>query len=143
MELTLKIEEVTDELTQAIEEYIEENLAGEEFIVCDEAGKTKELEDNIKESLWAFNAEFIIEHMSTYENISPREYEVVKKSLRKMQEELCESANPLIAAMIEDIEEFIEDAVSADGAGHFLSPYDGEETEFEFDGETYYIYRLN
>lgn len=135
--------EESEEIMEAIETFIEENLCGSEFLICDEAGKAEELEDYIKDSLWAFNAEFIIEHTKTYDRISPREYEAVKKSLRKMQEELCESANPLIAAMIEDIDEFIEDAVSADGAGHFLNTYDGNEECFEFDGETYYIYRLN
>ena len=143
MENRIVIYNETKELIKAIEEFIEENLEGEEFLICDDAGRTKELEDNIKESLWAFNAEFIIEHMATYKSIMPHEYSDITKALRKMQEQLCESANPLIAAMIEDIEEFIDDAVSTDGAGHFLSPYDGEETEFEFDGETYYIYRLN
>ena len=38
---------------------------------------------------------------------------------------------------------FIEEAVSADGYGHFLSRYDGEENEEEINGITYYIYRNN
>ena len=37
------------------------------------------------------------------------------------------------------MDEFIEDAISSDGRGHFLSPYDGEENE---EGD-YFIYRIN
>ena len=143
MELTLRVNNESAELTEALELFIEENMSGDEFLVCDEAGRDEALAENIKDSLWTFNAEFIVEHMSTWESMSPREVTEIAKSLREMQEKLCESANPLVMAMIEDIEEFIEDAVSADGAGHFLNTYDGEETEFTFEDEVYYVYRVN
>jgi hypothetical protein len=45
------------------------------------------------------------------------------------QEAKCEDANETIAALITDIDEFIEDAICADGRGHFLNGYDGEEYE--------------
>lgn len=143
MENRVNIENQSEELIAAIEKFIEENLEGSEFLICDEAGKEQEIEDYIKESLWAFNAEFIIDHMSNYEFANNREHNAIIKAIKEMQQELCESANPLIAAMISDIDEFIEDTVSADGAGHFLSLYDGEEHEFSYDGEVYYIYRTN
>jgi hypothetical protein len=41
--------------------------------------------------------------------------------------------------MIDDPDEFIQDAIDSDGRGHFLSYYDGEETEIN----DYYIYRIN
>jgi hypothetical protein len=56
-----------------------------------------------------------------------------------MQGELCESANPIIEALIEDMDHFVSDAISSDGRGHFISRYDGEENE---EGE-FYIYRTN
>jgi len=66
------------------------------------------------------------------------------KAFQQMQESLCENANELVSAIIEDIDEFIEDAISSDGRAHFLSTYDDEENETEDDnGETFYIYRLN
>jgi hypothetical protein len=37
------------------------------------------------------------------------------------------------------LEGFVEEAVSADGRGHFLSSYDGEENE----QDGFYIYRIN
>jgi hypothetical protein len=66
------------------------------------------------------------------------------KAFQKMQESLCEDANELVLAIIDDIDKFIEDAVESDGRGNFLSTYDGKENEVENDGgETLYVYRLN
>jgi hypothetical protein len=56
-----------------------------------------------------------------------------------MQGKLCESARPIVEALIEDMDHFVSDAICADGRGHFLSQYDGEENE---EGE-FYIYRTN
>ena len=93
----------------------------------------------IKESLWAFNAEFIIEH-------SKLPYDAIEM-VRGYQQDKCESANDTIEALIEDIDTFIEDAISADGRGHFMNTYDGNEDEqrIDIDGEstTFYIYRMN
>ena len=91
----------------------------------------------IKQSLWAFNASFIIDH-------SKMEYtNDLEKCIKEMQGKLCESANSLVEALIEDMDSFIEDAIGADGRGHFLSSYDGNENEIVIDDETYYAYRLN
>jgi hypothetical protein len=40
-------------------------------------------------------------------------------------------------------DDFIEAVVEADGRGHTLSSYDGNENEISFDDEWYYIYRTN
>ena len=56
-----------------------------------------------------------------------------------MQSSLCESANDIVAAMVDDVEEFCNDAIIADGRGHFISWYDGEEIETE----NFFIYRIN
>lgn len=90
----------------------------------------------IGDSLWAFNASFIM----SYADIDNEED--VEKSITEMQGKLCESANPVILAMIggkSAIPDFADTAISADGRGHFLSPYDGKEGE---EGE-FYIYRIN
>ncbi len=53
-----------------------------------------------------------------------------------------ERSNDAVLSLVErtcGLDDFVEDAVSADGRGHFLSHYDGEENE---QGE-YFIYRLN
>lgn len=52
----------------------------------------------------------------------------------------CESANEIVfLPIIEDFEDFVSDAIDADGRGHFLSTYDGEEVEHE----GFYLYRVN
>ena len=40
-------------------------------------------------------------------------------------------------------DDFIEAVIEADGRGHTLSSYDGNENEISFDDEWYYIYRTN
>ena len=42
-----------------------------------------------------------------------------------------------------DQESFIEDVINSDGRGHSIASYDGEEDEVEYEGTTYYIYRMN
>ena len=94
---------------------------------------------DILESLWAFRPEFILSHMHEHGPTSVREDEAICKALRIMQEELCESATPIIRALIEDLDDFVYDAIHADGRGHFISRYDGDEIEL---GE-FYAYRQN
>lgn len=121
-----------DEITQGYDEKIFE-YGNQEYLVLTEEEADEAIKENISELIWAFNANFILDHTSI--NWNSR----IEKSLQKMQQELCEDANELLKAMITDIDEFIEDAVDADGRGHFLSGYDGEENE---EGG-YYIYRIN
>lgn len=118
-------------------------------VLTDEEAK-EALIEYVKDSLWAFKAEFILAECGL--DLSGAE------SLRQMQEKSCESANPFILSLVEnctDIETFAEAAENADGRGHFLSSYDGEETEVTVklpegyeteDGNeeiTFYIYRTN
>lgn len=91
----------------------------------------------IKNSLWAFNASFISGH--TKKGLS----DAAQKALQEAQAKLCEGANDLVESMIDDLDDFIEDAIRADGRGHFLSSYNGEENEESVGGTTYYIYREN
>jgi|SRR5450759_4398018 hypothetical protein len=107
-----------------------------EYAVGTDEEAQEACKENIKQSLWAFNASFIIDH-------SKLEYSSdVEKCLKEIGK-LCESANELVAALIEDMDSFIEDAISADGRGHFLSSYSGDEEEIDIDDETYFAYRLN
>ena len=109
-------------------------LGNQEYLVLTDEEADERARENILDSLWAFNTEFILSH-SKIECISDR----TEKAFRKMQMELCESANEIIKAIIEDLDEFVADAISADGRGHFLSSYDGTENKIE----EFYIYRTN
>ncbi len=97
--------------------------------------------EEIMESLWAFNAAFILHHTEFYQHSTVDEDEAFVKALRDLQGRICEGANPIVEALIQNLDVFVEDAIDADGRGHFLSPYDGEENE-SADGK-FYIYRIN
>lgn len=115
---------------------------GEEYLVLTEDEREEAVKEYIKESIWAFNADFILDN-SRIEWNNNREYDQIEKALKEMQEKLCESANSLILALIEDFDQFVDNAVSADGYGHFLSQYDGEEYEEKINDTWFYIYRTN
>lgn len=112
-------------------------LFGNEYKVLTDEEADKAAEESIEESLWAFNAEFILEHSKI--EVVGREYDEIVKAFRKMQETLCESANALVKALVTDIDNFVQDAVETDGRGHFISSWDGEEHK----SENFYIYRTN
>ena len=88
--------------------------------------------EDTKEHVWAFNKDFIIRHSSALD------FNGSEKVLESIQDH-SENANPIILKLIDNIDDFIKDAIQSDGRGHFLSGYDGEENEYN----DYYIYRLN
>ena len=106
----------------------------ENYLVLTDEEADEKATENIKDSLWAFNAAFILSECGL--DMSGVE------SLKQMQEKSCESANDFILSLVEKtcgLNSFIKAAISADGRGHFLSSYDGNENE---SGE-YFIYRTN
>jgi hypothetical protein len=125
--LECETEELTEESTDSY------SWGREEYLVLTDEEADERAREYILDTLWAFNAEFIASH-----TVDGLEDDAIK-ALREIQSKLCESANSLIKSMIHDMDHFIEDAISSDGRGHFMSSYDGEENE---SGE-YYIYRTN
>lgn len=113
----------------------------ESYLVLGEQEVNEYIKERILNDLWAFNAEFILSH-SRIEVDEHNEAKILK-ALKMVQEKLCEDATPLIRALLENEEEFIEDAIDADGRGHFLSGYDSKEDEIVFAEELFYIYRQN
>ena len=122
-----------DEISQSSYEEEGFEASGGDYLVLTDDEADERATCEIRGSLWAFKAEFIASHSTNGWS------DDCVKSLSKMQGELCESANPIIEALIKDIDHFIADAISSDGRGHFLSRYDGEENE----GGGFYIYRTN
>ena len=110
---------------------------GWEVAVGDDDEANEAVADYIKDTLWAFRAGFIAEHTS----IGYKDWFV--NAIEALQEAKSEDANDDIMEMIEDIDEFVEDSISADGRGHFLATWDSEENEIEIEGKTYYVYRIN
>ena len=138
------------EIRDILEEYDDESefhADGEDLLIYDDEEADEAATNYIMESLWAFNADFIAHHVNS-DNVDC--WDDLIKSIQSIQEQ-CEGANSAIKAMIEDLGDFVQDAISADGRGHFLNTYDGEELEFTInrkseDGETpkydvnYHIY---
>lgn len=127
----------TDEIAES--NYYDDGFSygDEEYLVLTDEEADKKAREEIRESLWAFNTEFILEHsvISNYSNVT----EIIN-ALNKVQSELCESVNEFVYALIvENFDEFVEDAVISDGRGHFISRYDGNENELN----DYYIYRVD
>jgi hypothetical protein len=105
------------------------------YIVLTDDEANEMASNYIRETLWAFNADFIIDHS----NLPYTAIDMIK-NYQSME---CEGANDTIEALIVDMDEFIDDAIRTDGRGHFMSSYDGRENEETVNGITYYIYRIN
>lgn len=104
-------------------------LGSHEYLVLTDDEADQKASDCIKDMAWAFRPEFLASHMT----------DVDASDLKPIQEK-CESANPIILKLIDDVDHFVSDAVSSDGRGHFLSHYDGEEIELS---KGLFAYRLN
>ena len=133
------LEVEADEITENDWETNAFDCNNETYLVLTDKEADEKAQEYILSSLWVFNADFIIEHCSTYEDMDTYEFQSAVKSLRKAQENEGENLNPLVKALIEDIGEFVDDAIDADGRGHFIARYDFEENE---QGE-FYIYRVD
>lgn len=107
---------------------------GSEYLVLTDEEADKQAETEIKNNLWAFIPKFIIKHIANVEYTKSLE-----DAISQMQANLCEGANDIVAAMVDDVKEFCDDAIVADSRGHFIAWYDGEEIETE----NFFIYRIN
>lgn len=86
----------------------------------------KAAKEYIEETLCYFNPDFLAEHSNMPESVFSH---------------LASTGfddNEAYKCIIHNIDDFVDDAINADGRGHFLSSYDGEEVEI--DG--YFLYRL-
>jgi hypothetical protein len=109
---------------------------GYDWLVLTDEEADEKTKEYIQDSVWAFNASFILGECGLDQSGAD--------SLKKMQRDSCESANAFILSLIEKtcgLDSFVDSAISADGRGHFLSGYDGEENEQYINGEYYFIYK--
>jgi hypothetical protein len=110
------------------------NLGSKEYAVGTDEEATKAAKEYVKDTLWAFKASFLAEETELEE--------VVFNVLHT----LFESANPAVTGIVKatcGLDKFIDAAIAADGRGHYLACYDGNESEIEYEGVVYYIYRTN
>jgi hypothetical protein len=102
---------------------------GGEYLVLTDGEASFLAKEKILESAWCFQPHFLKSHFreEVFENAGDEDE--LMESLAEVTGRLCESANGLIKALIADKNEFVQDAIEADGRGHFISGYDGEEHE--------------
>jgi hypothetical protein len=109
-------------------------IDGEEWAIGTDDEAEEACADYIRDSLWAFRPEFLVSYV----------IDGIDEDIIKIIQQKCEDANDPITRLVGDRQAgLIEDAIAADGRGHFLSPYDGEEVEIITPHETVYAYRLN
>jgi len=121
-------------LTQ-VEEFNPDNYDNDYLVLTDSEADDK-AKNYITESLWAFTASFLSERTG----LDAEVFEAIQSNGK------CESNNDTIYNLVQkldDIDSFVDAAISADGRGHFMSSYDGNENEEEVNGTTFYIYRIN
>jgi len=102
-------------------------IGNQEYLVLTDEEAQKRCEEDIKQSIWAFNSSFLSFHTGINEDI-----------IKSVQEHY-EGSNDMLLNSIKDIEKFINEAIASDGRGHFISYYDGHEHE----ENDLFIYRLN
>lgn len=143
----LKIAEIQEFTGEKLKEWNPETqtakmVDGSEWLVLTDEEADAKAAEEIKESLWAFNTCFIIDHMVNNDELNSREKEQLNRSLQQVQQTCCENCNALIYAIIgaeNGIDNFVDDAIAEDGRGNFLAYYDGKEEETE----NFFIYRVN
>lgn len=101
-----------------------------EYLVLTDDEADQKAKEYILSSVWAFNASFLLGHMPNG---------MSEEMLKIVHEKKSEDCNDQFLELIEDKKHFVEDAISADGRGHFISQYDGEENE----QDEFFIYRIN
>jgi|694.fasta_scaffold18529_15 hypothetical protein len=97
------------------------DIEGEEWVLGNDTEVDKAVKSYIEETLWAFNKSFLSDQTGLPEEV----FSTLQQG--------CESSNDAILSIVEkcgDMDTLVSDAVSSDGRGHFLSPYDGHEKEW-------------
>lgn len=127
-----------EECRQDLEEtevYVTNNIFeldnGEEYLVLTDTEANEYARSEIEDMLWAFDANWL----AGYTGLHKAVFEALAGGY--------ENSNEAIMALINNagsMDEFVQDAIDADGRGHFVANYDGKEIELEND---YYAYRVN
>jgi len=108
---------------------------GGEYMVCTDRTANEACKGQILSSLWAFNPEFL-------SGITRLDSTVFSKL-----SSLCEDANDAVSALVKStcgLDYLVEQAIAADGRGHFLASYDSDEHEYRVNKSlTLYVYRCN
>jgi hypothetical protein len=111
-----EFDDITNEFSNA--------KGNDSYRVLDDVEATEAAEEYIKDTVWAFDADFIVSECGLHWSLA--------EMIKVFQEQKSEDANDGILSLIEScttLKEFAESAIGADGRGHFLNGYDGNEVE--------------
>ena len=111
------------------------DVDGAEYAIGTDDECDKAAAENIKETVFAFQGWFIADHAP--KGLSGEDIDALRG-------DKCEDINDAMTALVEagkGMEAFIDAAICADGRGHFISQYDGEELEDE--KANHFAYRMN
>ena len=128
-----------DELTEETYDYYGLSVysfGSQEYAIGTEDEVQIAVESNIKDSLFAFNADWIVSHLDV--NFPIEGIKAIQEKYENGNDSLYE-----IISKLGDWDYFVKDSILADGRGHFLSSYDGNEEEIYYENIWYYIYRIN
>ena len=143
-ELTSEAKDTLNTIDEEIGE-LQEQL--EEFDEVDGGREEEEIVERINEL--EANKEGILEDEDNYEYTEGAKDSYVNERLSEVRDDPMSFLsdygwdNPENIERYVDRDAFIQGVIDADGRAHGLSSYDGIENEVEFDGEWYYIYRIN
>ena len=130
------LKEDADTITESRYDATVFEIGNREYMVLTDEEADEKAREYIQETLWAFNASFLADQT----DLPIEVFEAIQANNK------CESNNPALERIIEKtcgIKAFAEAAISADGRGHFLNNYDGNEDEIRQGEETFFIYRRN
>ena len=141
MEQAVKLQALAsylEEHRQDLEEteiYVTNNMFeldnGEEYLVLTDQEADEYTTSEIENTLWAFDASWL----ASYTGLHKAVFEALAEGY--------ENSNEAIMVLINNagsMDDFVQECIYADGRGHFVANYDGEEIELEND---YYAYRVN
>ena len=112
------------------------DIEGEEWLVLTDDEADKRAGEQVEQSLWAFNWSFLAGHCDAIDAIGSTNW-------AKMMSDMCEDGNDVVKRLLGDrLDRLVGDAILADGRGHFLSIYDGDEVELG-DRIDFYGYRIS
>ena len=95
------------------------NVDGHEYLVLTDEEANDKVREYIESSLWAFDSNFLACHCS------------IDTKIIQLLQRRYEDGNEALRRLIRDFVHFVDDAISADGRGHFLNTYDGEEIKID------------
>ena len=130
---SLEESEAADFLTFCQDNYNEVTDLDEDYLVLTDDEADDKAKEYILDSLWAFTPNFL----ASATGIDSEVFEAIQNNGR------CESNNDAILRLVDDEDALVEEAISWDGRGHFLSHYDGNEGSETVNETEYFIYRQN